>query len=290
MDIHGSGVRTRLRHHQLVPRQYRIGGSQVRSKRGYGLAVGRREKPILGFPLKLFWGKCLTGMTYYPKKGKMNSKQAMDIHGSGVRTRLRHHQLVPRQYRIGGSQVRSKKGYGLAVGRREKPILGFPLKLFWGKCLTGMTYYPKKGKMSWNHQVHAIRDSERECPLLSEQECHSEQENKIRLFLCEWDVARPAQISDGGQATNRPVGGLGRTPTPRQKRLRGKIIKTQSQQTVQKGPQPCTIKKNITTPQRTTKEESLKKNIQSRKIRNKKEIERKTKSRQECDSRHAPID
>ena len=57
---------------------------------------------------------------------------------------------------------------------------------------------------------------------------------------------------------DRPMGGLGRTPTPRQKRLRGQIIKTQSQQTVQKGPQPCTVKKNITTPQRTTEEESLK--------------------------------
>ena len=30
----------------------------------------------------------------------------------------------------GGSWVRGKKGYGLAVGRRGVPILGFPLKLF----------------------------------------------------------------------------------------------------------------------------------------------------------------
>ena len=48
-----------------------------------------------------------------------------------------------------GSEV--KKGMVLAVGRREKPILGFPLKLFWGKCPAGMTYHPEDGKMSWNH-------------------------------------------------------------------------------------------------------------------------------------------
>ena len=69
---------------------------------------------------------------------------------------------------------------------------------------------------------------------------------------------------------DRPMGGLGRTPTPRQKRLRGKIIKTQSQQTVQKGPQPCTVKKNITTPQRTTEEESLKKIYRVGKLERKK--------------------
>ena len=178
-----------------------------------------------------------------------------------------HHQLVPSQYKIGGPWVRGKRGYGLAVGRREEPILRFPLKLFWGKGPARMTYHPKEGKMSWNHQVHAMRDSERKCPLLSEWECHSEQANKIRLFVCEWDVARPAQASGGGQEADRPVGGLGRTPIPRQKRLRGKIVKTQSRQVVSKQPQPCIVKNNITTPQRTTEEESKKK--QSRKIRKK---------------------
>ena len=28
---------------------------------------------------------------------RMNSRQAMDTHGSGARTKLRHHQLVPSQ-------------------------------------------------------------------------------------------------------------------------------------------------------------------------------------------------
>ena len=112
----------------------------------------------------------------------MNSKQAMDTHGSGARTRLKHNQLVPIQYRSGGSWVRDKKGYGLTMGRRGKHIVGFSLKLFWGKCSAGMTYHPKEGKMSWNHWVHAMGDSERECPPLSEWECHDGKENKIKLF------------------------------------------------------------------------------------------------------------
>ena len=68
--------------------------------------------------------------------------------GNGARTRLKHHPLVPRQYRDGGPWVRGKRGYGLAVGRRGKSILGFQLKLFWEKCPARMTYHPKEGKMS----------------------------------------------------------------------------------------------------------------------------------------------
>ena len=80
-----------------------------------------------------------------------NTKQVMDSHGSGARTRLRHHQLVPNQYRGYGPWIRGKRGYGLTVGRRRKPILRFPPKLFGEKCLAGMTYHPKEIKMSWNH-------------------------------------------------------------------------------------------------------------------------------------------
>ena len=80
-----------------------------------------------------------------PSHGEhMNGRQALDSHGSGARIRLRHHSLVPNQYRSDGPWVRGKRGYGLAVGRRGKPILGFSLKFFWGKCLAGMTYHPKK--------------------------------------------------------------------------------------------------------------------------------------------------
>ena len=78
----------------------------------------------------------------------MNSRQAMDTHGSGTHTILRHHQLVPSQYRSDGPWVRGKRRYGLAMGRKGELILGFPLKLFWGKCSTGMTWPPKEGKMS----------------------------------------------------------------------------------------------------------------------------------------------
>ena len=82
---------------------------------------------------------------------RKNSRQAMDTHGSGARTRLKHHPLVPSQYRSGGPWVRGKKGYGLVVGRRGKPILGFPLKLFLGECPAEMTYHPKEGNMNLNH-------------------------------------------------------------------------------------------------------------------------------------------
>ena len=73
--------------------------------------------------------------------------------------------------------------------------------------------------------MHAMRYSERKCLPLFGWECHGGQANKIRLFVREWDVARLAQVCGGSWAANRPVGGLGRTSIPRQKRLRGKIVK-----------------------------------------------------------------
>ena len=33
-------------------------------------------------------------------------------------------------------------------GEKREPILGFPLKLFWGKCPAGMASYPKEVNMS----------------------------------------------------------------------------------------------------------------------------------------------
>ena len=82
---------------------------------------------------------------------RISSRQAMNTHGSRACTRLRHHQPVPNQYRSGGPWVKGKRGYGLEVGRREEPILGFPLKLFWRKCPAEITYHLKEGKMSRNH-------------------------------------------------------------------------------------------------------------------------------------------
>ena len=39
-------------------------------------------------------------------------------------------------------------------------------------------------------------------------------------------MAQLAQVSGDGWAADRPVGGLGRTPIPGQRQLRGKIVKT----------------------------------------------------------------
>ena len=59
------------------------------------------------------------------------------------------------------SRVRGERVW--SSGReREKPILGFLLRLFWGKCLAGMIYYLKEVRMSWDYEVHAIRDRKRE--------------------------------------------------------------------------------------------------------------------------------
>ena len=51
---------------------------------------------------------------------------------------------------------------------------------------------------------------------------------KQNSFVWEWSVAWPAQVSGDGWATDRPMGGLGRTPIPGQKQLRGKTIKNLS--------------------------------------------------------------
>ena len=75
----------------------------------------------------------------------MSSRQAMDTHGSGAHIGLRHHQHILSQYRSGRSWVRGKRGFGLAVRKMGEPILGFPLKLFWGKYPTEMTYHLKEG-------------------------------------------------------------------------------------------------------------------------------------------------
>ena len=56
----------------------------------------------------------------------MNSRQTLDSHGSGACIRLRHHPLVPSQYRSNEPWVRGKTRYGLAMGRKGS--------LLWGSC------------------------------------------------------------------------------------------------------------------------------------------------------------
>ena len=58
--------------------------------------------------------------------------------------------LYPANTRDDGSWVRGKRVW-FGGGEMGKPILGFLLKLFWGKYPVGMTYYPKEVRMSWNH-------------------------------------------------------------------------------------------------------------------------------------------
>ena len=66
--------------------------------------------------------QCTDGSPHHGKH--MSCRQDLDICGNGARIRPRHHQPIPSQYRSGGSWIRGKRGYGLAVGRRES--------LFWG--------------------------------------------------------------------------------------------------------------------------------------------------------------
>ena len=48
------------------------------------------------------------------------------------------------------SWVRGKRVWS-SGGERGKPILGFLLRLFWGKRPARMKYHPKEAMMSWNH-------------------------------------------------------------------------------------------------------------------------------------------
>ena len=47
----------------------------------------------------------------------------------------------------GASWVKGKRAWS-GGEERGKPILGFLLRLFWGKCPAGMTYRPKEVRMS----------------------------------------------------------------------------------------------------------------------------------------------
>ena len=58
--------------------------------------------------------------------------------------------LYPANTRSGGSWVRDKRAWS-GSWERGKPIMGFLLRLFWGKCPAMMTYNPKEVRMSWNH-------------------------------------------------------------------------------------------------------------------------------------------
>ena len=54
--------------------------------------------------------------------------------------------LYPANTGGGKVMVRGKKAWS-GGGEREKFILGFLIRLFWGKCPTGMTYHSKEVRM-----------------------------------------------------------------------------------------------------------------------------------------------
>ena len=109
-----------------------------------------------------------------------------------------HQQPVPSQYRKWW--VMGQKAWS-SDGERRKPIMGFLLRLFWGKCLAGMTCHPKETRMSWNHQVHAMREKEREresTHTVMGRKSHGKQINKIAFFVWQRGAAQSAQVSGGG--------------------------------------------------------------------------------------------
>ena len=58
----------------------------------------------------------------------------------------RHHLHVLNQYRGGGPWVRGMTRCGLVVGRKGKPILGFPLKFHWEEMSCWDDISPKRSK------------------------------------------------------------------------------------------------------------------------------------------------
>ena len=91
--------------------------------------------------------------------------------------------LYPANTGGGGSWVRGKRVW-FGGGERRKPILGFLLKLFWGKCPAGMTCCPKEARISSNHQVHAMKDGERERTPTLQQVGVPQQTNEQNSLLC----------------------------------------------------------------------------------------------------------
>ena len=89
----------------------------------------------------------------------------------------------------------------------------------------------------------------------------------------------------GVQTCALPIyGWSGRTPTNRQKRLRGKIVKTHHGRQYKKGPSPCTEKKEEGTRTRKQRDNIIalqKKSVENRvaKLRRERELEEKTESR-----------
>ena len=84
----------------------------------------------------------------------------MDKFEREARTRPKHHQPVPSQYRTWwghGPEVRGKGGYGLVVGRWEKIYSRLLLKSLLGGTSCWDDRPPKRGNLRGNRWVHALR-------------------------------------------------------------------------------------------------------------------------------------
>uniref|UniRef100_A0A7N2KRB1 Uncharacterized protein n=1 Tax=Quercus lobata TaxID=97700 RepID=A0A7N2KRB1_QUELO len=95
---------------------------------------------------------------------RMNSRQAMDTHGSGARTRLRHYPLVPSQYRSGGPWVRADRPVGGLVRTpipgqkqlREIQILKTIYSILLQNAESVALVSPWQGSVESRHQKKAI--------------------------------------------------------------------------------------------------------------------------------------
>ena len=77
---------------------------------------------------------------------RMNGRQTMDSYGSGACTRLKHHSLVPSQYKHGEPWARGKRGYSLVVGKRGEVYFGIPAKDLLGEMFCWDDIPPKRGR------------------------------------------------------------------------------------------------------------------------------------------------
>ena len=69
---------------------------------------------------------------------------------------LEHHQLVPIQYKGGGSTVKGIQRVWFGGGGKMGSIFGFLPWLLLGIYLVGMVSYPKEVIDGWDHLMHAI--------------------------------------------------------------------------------------------------------------------------------------
>ena len=85
---------------------------------------------------------------------RINARKAMDSHGSGARTRFKHHLLVPNQYMGDGPWVKGKRGCGLAMGRRRSLFCGFRLSSFGGNVL--LRWHSTQKRQTWAEITRCI--------------------------------------------------------------------------------------------------------------------------------------